>query len=311
MIDFSDPGVRQILIMMGPAILGNAATQINVLVNSNLASEIVDPIRGANGSVSWLNYAFRFMQLPLGLFGVAIARATLPAVSRSAAAENWDEFRRTLSRSLGLVFLLTIPSSAGLMLVGRAMIGAVYQGGKFDAYDTQQTALALSCFAAGLAGYSALKVLSPAFYALRDSRTPMLVSLGSVIVNYVLARTMVDVLHVGHAGLAVSTSGVALFSSVTLFLMMRHKVNGLYGRILWSSLWKAILATVAMGAVVAVLVDAMAGQAFLLQLAVTIPAGAVVFYAAARALRVDELTMATEAMAGPLRRRLPFLRGKV
>lgn len=156
-----------------------------------------------------------------------------------------------------------------------------------------------------------MKVLSPAFYALRDSRTPMLVSLGSVIVNYVLARTMVDVLHVGHAGLAVSTSGVALFSSVTLFLMMRHKVNGLYGRILWSSLWKAILATVAMGAVVAVLVDAMAGQAFLLQLAVTIPAGAVVFYAAARALRVDELTMATEAMAGPLRRRLPFLRGKV
>jgi len=310
-LDFSDPGLRRILVMMGPAILGNAATQINVLVNSNLASELVDPLRGANGSVSWLNYAFRFMQLPLGLFGVAIASATLPAVSRSAAAENWDEFRRTLSRSLGLVFLLTIPSSAGLILVGQAMIGAVYQGGKFDAYDTQQTALALSCFAAGLSGYSALKVLSPAFYALRDSRTPMLVSLGSVVVNYALARTMVDVLHLGHAGLAISTSGIALFSSVTLFLLMRRRMNGLYGRILWSSLSKAMLATAAMGVVVALLMRMLAGQAFLLQLAVAIPAGAVVFYLAARALRVEELTMATEAMAGPLQRRLPFLRGKV
>jgi putative peptidoglycan lipid II flippase len=310
-LDFSDPGLRRILVMMGPAILGNAATQINVLVNSNLASELVDPLRGANGSVSWLNYAFRFMQLPLGLFGVAIASATLPAVSRSAAAENWDEFRRTLSRSLGLVFLLTIPSSAGLMLVGQAMIGAVYQGGKFDAYDTQQTALALSCFAAGLSGYSALKVLSPAFYALRDSRTPMLVSLGSVIVNYALARTMVDVLHLGHAGLAISTSGIALFSSVTLFLLMRRRMNGLYGRILWSSLSKAMLATAAMGVVVAFLVRMLAGQAFLLQLTVAIPVGAVVFYLAARALRVEELAMATEAMAGPLERRLSFLRGKL
>ncbi len=309
--DFSDPGLRHILIMMGPAILGNAATQINVLVNSNIASELIDPLRGANGSVSWLNYAFRFMQLPLGLFGVAIASATLPAVSRSAAAENWDEFRRTLSRSLGLVFLLTIPSSVGLVLVGRSMIGAVYQGGKFDAYDTQQTGLALSCFAAGLTGYSALKVLSPAFYALRDSRTPMLVSLASVIVNYALARTMVDVFHLGHAGLAVSTSGIALFSSVALFLLMRRRMGGLYGRMLWTSLSKATLASVAMGVVVWLIIGWMEGIAFLAQLGVAVPVGAIVFYFAARALGVEELAMATDAMAGPIKRRLPFLRGKL
>ncbi len=309
--DFSDPALRHILIMMGPAILGNAATQINVLVNSNIASELIDPVRGPNGSVSWLNYAFRFMQLPLGLFGVAIASATLPAVSRSAASENWEEFRRTLSRSLGLVFLLTIPSSAGLVLVGRAMIGAIYEGGKFDSYDTQQTGLALSCFAAGLTGYSALKVLSPAFYALKDSRTPMLVSLGSVIVNYALARTMVDVFHLGHAGLAISTSGIALFSSVTLFLLMRRRMGGLYGRLLWASLSKALAATLAMGIVVWLIVRAMGGMPFLAQLGAAIPAGAIVFYLTARTLGVDELTMATDAMAGPLKRRLPFLRGKL
>ena len=309
--DFSDPGLRHILIMMGPAILGNAATQINVLVNSNIASELIDPVRGANGSVSWLNYAFRFMQLPLGLFGVAIASATLPAVSRSAAAENWDEFRRTLSRSLGLVFLLTIPSSAGLVLLGHSMIGAIYQGGQFNAYDTQQTGLALSCFAAGLTGYSALKVLSPAFYALKDSRTPMLVSLGSVIVNYALARIMVDVFDMKHAGLAISTSGIALFSSITLFLLMRKRMGGLYGRMLRTSLSTALAATLARGVVVWLIVRAMDQVPFLAQLAAAIPAGAIVFYFAARALGVEELAMATDAMAGPLKRRLPFLRGKL
>src|SRR6202171_5223076 len=105
---------------MGPAILGNAAVQINVMVNTNFASSISDPVRGTDGPVSWLGYAFRFMQLPLGIFGVAIASATLPSISRSAAANNLDEFRRTLSRSLGLVFLLTVPSSVGLAMLGES-----------------------------------------------------------------------------------------------------------------------------------------------------------------------------------------------
>jgi putative peptidoglycan lipid II flippase len=163
---------------MGPAILGNAAVQINVLVNTNFASSITDAAGHViNGPVSWLSYAFRFMQLPLGLFGVAIASATLPAISRSAALQRMDEFRLTLSRSLGMVLLLTIPSSVGLAVLGPSMIGAVYQWGRFRAADTHQTALALACYAVGLAGYAAIKILAPAFYALNDARTPMLVSL--------------------------------------------------------------------------------------------------------------------------------------
>ncbi|MFM2125536.1 MAG: murein biosynthesis integral rane protein MurJ, partial [Acidobacteriota bacterium] len=114
LIDWSDPGLRRILTLMGPAILGNAAVQINVMVNTNFASQIADPIRGFDGPVSWLSYAFRFMQLPLGVFGVAIGSATLPSISRSAALGDTDEFRRTVSNSLGTVFLLTLPSSIGL-----------------------------------------------------------------------------------------------------------------------------------------------------------------------------------------------------
>src|SRR6202022_2270661 len=149
----SHPGLRRILVLMGPAIIGSAAVQINVMVNSNFASHLP-------GAVSWLSYAFRFMQLPIGIFGVTIASATLPSISRSAGAGNMEEFRRTLSRSLGMVFLLTLPSSIGLMVLGNTMIGAIYQGGKFQAFDTQQTALALSCYAVAFPGSWVLKVLN-------------------------------------------------------------------------------------------------------------------------------------------------------
>ena len=137
----------------------------------------------------------------------------------------------------------------------------------------------------------------------------MIVSLGSVVVNYVLAKTMVNVFHMGHAGLAISTSGIALFSSVTLFLLMRRRMDGLYGKMLWRSLWKATLATLAMGVVVAGIIRMMNAMSFFLQLGVAIPVGAVVFYLAARALGVEELAMASDAMAGPLKRRFASLRG--
>ena len=228
--DWKHPGLVRIFRLMVPAILGNAAVQINVMVNTNFASTIADPVRGMDGPVSWLSYAFRFMQLPLGLFGVAMASATLPSISRSAAAGNMDEFRRTLSKSLGMVFLLTLPSSVGLAVLGKSIIGAIYQGGRFQLYDTQQTALALSCYAIGLAGYAALKVLNPAFYALGDARTPMLVSLGSIVINFATAATMIRFAGLGHAGLALSTSVVALFGFFLLFEILRRRIGGVHGR---------------------------------------------------------------------------------
>lgn len=307
-LDFSDPAVRQILKLMGPAILGNAAVQINVMVNTNFASAIVDPLRGHDGPVSWLTYAFRFMQLPLGLFGVAIASATLPAISRSAAAGAFDDFRKTLSRSVGLVFLLTIPSSVGLVLLGPAMIGAIYEGGQFDTYDTQQAGLALSYFAIGLAGYAALKVLTPAFYALDDSRTPMLISLGSIAINFAAVTALVRGTNLGHAGLALSTSIVALFGFLAQFWILRNRVGGMYGRDLVRSTMQILTSSFIMGAAVYLSTQGMQNwlgtgkAARLADLAVSIPLGAVIFYAACRFFAVAELEMADRALAGPLRR---------
>jgi putative peptidoglycan lipid II flippase len=304
-LDWNHPGLRHIIRLMGPAILGNAAVQINVMVNTNFASRIP-----GNGPVSWLGYAFRFMQLPLGLFGVAIASATLPSISRSAGAGNVDEFRRTLSKSLGMVFLLTLPSSIGLIVLGNTMIGAIYQGGKFQAFDTQQTALALSCYAVGLAGYSALKVLNPAFYALHDARTPMIISLISIAINYATASLLLRGTGLGHAGLALSTSAVAIFGAVALFAILRKRIGGIHGRALLSSVWKITLASAVMGGAVWLSsreLENWLGVARLgriVDLAISIPFGLIVFYGACRLLRVAELDLATRSLVSPILRRL-------
>jgi len=311
--DWSHPGLRHIFRLMGPAILGNAAVQINVTVNNNFASRLPDP----DGPVSWLGYAFRFMQLPLGIFGVAIASATLPSISRSAAANNVDEFRSTLSRSIGLVFVLTIPSAVGLAILGDSIVGAVYQFGAFTAFDTQQTGRGLACYAIGLVGYSAAKVLNPAFYALDDARTPMIISFCSIAVNFFTVLTMTRVAGFGHAGLALSTSAVAMFSCVALFLVMRKRIGGIYGRNLWRTFFLVSVASALMGLAVWTtnyLVTVQLGTsklARLTDLAISIPIGILVLYTACRILGVTELDTALNGILGPLQRRLPWLRARI
>jgi putative peptidoglycan lipid II flippase len=295
-LDFSHPGLRQIGRLMLPAVLGNAALQINVVVNTNLASNIVDAAGHViDGPVSWLGYAFRFMQLPLGLFGVAMASATLPAISRSAALGRIDEFRDTLAHSLGMVLLLTVPSSVGLAALGESMIAAVYQQGRFHAYDTHQTAVALACYSVGLAGYSATKILAPAFYALNDARTPMLASVSSIGVNLAAAPALVKWAGMGHAGLALSTSLAALAGAASLFALLRRRIGGIHGGRLARSAAKIAAASAIMGAACLAsshAIHAWAGAGKLGQLvdvAVSIPLGAAVFYFSARAFGIEEL----------------------
>ena len=208
------------------------------------------------------------------------------------------------------MFLLTLPASVGLAVLGKSIIGAIYQGGKFQLYDTQQTATALSCYAIGLSGYAALKVVNPAFYALGDARTPMLVSLASIAINYGTAVTMIRVAGFGHAGLAISTSAVALFSFVALFAILRKRIGGVYGRELAAGIGRVAVAAVVMGCVTALSSHAVetwlgvSQLARLADLAVSIPLGFAVFYALCRALGVSELDLAMQAAAAPIRRRI-------
>ncbi len=307
-------GVRHILRLMGPAVIGNASGQINALVNTNFAAGIRDASGHViNGPVSWLAYAWRFFMLPMGIFGVAIASATLPRISRSAAVRNLDEFRQTLSRSIVMILLLTIPASAGLAVLGDSMIALIYQHGRFRAFDTHQTSLALSCYAIGLAGYSALKLIAPAFYALGDSRTPMIVSLLSVLVNTSAAYIMVRLIGFGHAGLALTASVVSTFTSLTLLLLMRGKIGGIEGRAMMASLAKILVATAVMGMVCRGVVMAShalpvtPGLARIADVAIGIPVGAAVFYSAAAVLRIAELAETRDALLEKLPRK--FRRG--
>ncbi len=308
--DFGHPGLRHILKLMGPAIIGSASVQVNVLVNTMFATTISDPVRGLDGPVGWLNYAFRFMQLPLGLFGVAIATATLPAVGRSASSGDVDEFRETLARSLGLVFLLTVPSSVGLILVGPSIVGAIYERHKFQAYDTHQTAVALSCYALGLAGYAAIKVLTPAFYALKDARTPMMISLVSIATNACMAYLLVRVVDLGHAGLALATSTVALSSFLVLFWLMKRRIGGIHGRRLRAAIGKVAagsfmmaMAVLAVHRVIEVALPP-GPMVYFADVFATIPLGVLTVWFSCRWLQVEELEMATRALGGPIARRL-------
>ena len=306
----NDAGVRQILRLMGPAIIGAAAVQINVFINTSFASAIIDPTTGAirNGPVSWLNYAFRFMQFPIGVFGVAIATAALPTLSRSTSNVDYGEFRQTLAHSLALVFLLCIPSAVGLAVLAKPIVALVFEHGKFTAFDTTQTANALAAYSVGLAGYGAIKVLSPAFYALNDARTPMLISLGSIAVNYFMNWLLVGPF--GHVGLAFSTSAVALVNFLLLAMFMRRRLGRLAGRQLAITAMKIALASAALAAVAWIVnasAEALPMHGLALELsrviAAIVLAGAM-FYTVCRLLQVDELQEAIDAIGGKLMRRL-------
>ncbi|HVO95146.1 MAG TPA: lipid II flippase MurJ, partial [Terriglobales bacterium] len=229
-------------------------------------------------------------------------------LSRSTNHPDYSEFRQTLAHSLALVFLLCIPSAIGLAVLGRPIIALIFEHGKFTSFDTVQTANALAAYSLGLAGYAAIKVLSPAFYALQDARTPMLISIGSIVVNFVLNSLLVGPF--GHVGLAFSTSSVALVNFSLLALFMRRRLGGMEGRRLGSAVLRIIAATLPMAGA-AWLVSELTATLELhnlarrsLQVGTSLAAAAIVFYLSCRWFNVVELREAMDAIGGRFTRML-------
>ena len=303
-VNFRDPELRQVLRMMVPGTLGVAAVNINLLVNTWLATN--EP----EGAVSWLGYAFRLMYLPIGLFGVSIATAALPEISRHAVADDIGSIRNTVSGALRMMLMLNVPAMAGLMVLADPIVALLYQRGMFDARDTAATAVALICYAPGLLGYSIVKIASPTFYSLKDSRTPVIVSITSVAMNLVL--NLVLVRYYGFRGLALGTAIAALFNAAVLLWLLRGRLGGLDGRRLFVAVAKIIPAAAVM-AVVAALVsrwfdDAYPGAGELMKamrVAVSIAAAFVALAISARLLRIDEFD---QAVARIMRRIAPARR---
>src|ERR1700692_3915678 len=296
-----DAGVKAILLLMGPSVIAATTTPFNVLVNSMFASTLGD------GPIFWLAIAFRLMQLPLGLFGVALGTVTLPLLSRLVVAGQLTGFRAELARAMRLALLLTIPSTVGLIMLAEPIISVLYQHGKFNAYQAAQAAGALRFYAIGLAGYAALKVLVNAFYALERRKTPMLVSFGAVGLNLLLNWIFTFRLGWGHRGLAFSTGCVATFNFLLLYAIMRRHLKSLESRRLRTMLAKVAVAAAALGAVCAAsshwLLADWATQPFLSNLGAllgTVVVGALVFAGCGVALHIDEL----KELQAALKRRL-------
>lgn len=299
-LDFRDPELRHVLRMMVPGTLGVAAVNINVLVNTYLATG------EGQGAVSWLGYAFRLMYLPIGLFGVAIATAALPDVSQHAAADDMAAIRRTVSSALRMMLMLNVPAMVGLVVLAEPIIALIYQRGAFTAVDTSATAAALMFYAPGLLGYSAVKIASPTFYSLRDSRTPVTISVISVLTNLVLNLALVRVM--GYAGLALGTAVAALFNAGALLWVLRRRIGGLGGRDLFLALAKITLASIVMGIVAVAAarwLGTMGGDGELqkgVRVFGAIAAALVALALTARLLRIEEFN---EAAARVLRRIVP------
>jgi putative peptidoglycan lipid II flippase len=296
-----DAGVRAILALMGPSVIAASTTQVNVLVNSMFASTLGD------GPIFWLSIAFRLMQLPLGLFGVALGTVTLPLLSRLVVAGQMDAFRSELARGMRLAFLLTVPSTIGLMMLAEPIISVLYQHGKFDAHETAQAAGALRFYAIGLAGYAALKVLVNAFYALDQRKTPMFVSFLAVALNLLFNWLFTFHLNWGHRGLAFSTGCVASCNFLVLYALMHRHLHGLESRRMLTMLAKVAVASIGLLALCAAsshwLLADWATQPLLGKsgaLLATVVLGAAVFVGCGALLKIEEL----DELFGALKRRL-------
>jgi len=209
--DFGDPAFRKIIILMIPMAVGFSATQINVFIVTRIAASL------QQGAVAYLNYAFRLMHLPLGMFALAIATVTLPEISRYAALDNRADMARAYMRSLKLGLFLVIPASALLIFGGRAIIAVLFQHGQFDYSDTLGASSALAFYSIGLMAYASVRITVPVFYAFKQTARPITASIFSVAINVFLCYMLKDSL--GYKGLALAAS-ISGFVNITILLFM-------------------------------------------------------------------------------------------
>ena len=291
LLDWKEPGLRRVLMLMGPGTIGLAATQVNLFINTQLATS------QGTGAASWLTYAFRLMYLPIGLFGVSIATAVLPEAARHATAADARAIRDTVSRGLTLMLVMNVPATLGLIALATPIVRLLFERGQFLSSDTAATAAALRCYAIGLVGYSAARISSPVFYALGHSRVPVITGIASIALNLVASLAFVRT--AGFAGLALGTALAALANSALLLWLLQRHLAGIEGKRLASTLVRMLIASVAMAAaalaVERVLHGLVPGASVAMQalrLAAAIAGGLLALAAAAWILRVREFAEA-------------------
>ena len=237
--------VKKIGVLLVPRILGSCVYQINIFVNTMLAS--LARIVG-EGGVAALYYANRIFQFPLAIFGIAVAQAALPTMSREALESGLGKLKETLSFSLRAVNFIMVPASLGLMVLARPITAGLFERGMFDSYSTSITSRALVFYSIGLFSYAGIKMLVSCFYSLKDTLMPVKIASVSLILNIVLNLILMFPLKI--SGLALATSISGSFNFFMLFFMLRKKIGGLDGFKILNSFLKALAAGAFMALVI-------------------------------------------------------------
>jgi len=239
--NFRHPAIKRIGFLMIPGLIGTAVYQINVFVDTIFASFL------PRGSVSYLYYADRLMEFPLGIFAIAIGMAALPSLSLLASQENKEEFKRTLSFAFRLVSFISIPAMVGLIALKTPIFNLLFQRGRFDYFATEMTAKALLCYSVGLWAIAGVRVIAPAFYSLQDTWTPLKIAMICLGANVILNSILIYPLK--HAGLALATSLSSILNLVLLSRKLNLKLGGVDVKKNIYSLLKILLCSIPMGLV--------------------------------------------------------------
>ncbi len=239
-LHWHDETVRQVSKLLAPSVIGVVAYQINVLVARTLGFFVGDYVPAA------LNNADRLMELPQGVFGVSLATYMLPALAAIAARGAMDEFRAEIGRALRFLLVITVPATVGLVVLSEPIVRLLFERGRFTAESTAHCAFALQFSALGLTFFSATGILARAFYARKDTKTPMKVAVSSMVANIAFALCLMWPLREG--GLALANSLSAAVNATALFIMLRRGVGSLHGRKLASAAARIMLASLIMAA---------------------------------------------------------------
>lgn len=277
---------------MIPALIGLSISQINLVVNQNIASGL------AEGSITALRYANRLFQLPLGIFAMAISTAFFPSMTRQASIADYKSFKSTLSLGLRSIFFITIPSGVGLIVLSKPIVRLLFKSGSFTESDVAATAFALGFYSLGLFAHSAIQVITRGYYSIKDTRTPVIIGAMAVAFNVILNLIFVRYSNLALGGIAFSFSLSGILNMVVLLYILNKRLNGIEtGRILMTII-KSTVSSLVMGAAAYysyVYLSSIFGiESKLNQLIHTggsIIIGVIVFAAMAYILRMDELNV--------------------
>ncbi len=286
-LGLDNPSVREVGRLMAPRVLGTAIAQLNFVVNNSLASGM------GEGAVSAINYAWMLMTLPQGVFAQAVGTAAFPTFAAQAARGERAEMRSTLAATLRAVSSLCLPATVGLLVLGRPLVGLLFERGAFEAASTDAVAWALALYALGLVGHAGLEIIARAFYALHDTFTPVWVGGLAMGLNVALSLTLPGVFGLAgwppHAGLALANSVATLLELVVLVVLIRRRMDGLEGRRTLTAFAKSGLASLAMGVVLLGWQAVLPNAGSLVLGGGGIVLGAAVYLGVALLLRVEEL----------------------